>query len=125
MYFLCMASPLLHKKYISKSAIVGGVIFLKARMEILINWEGINTEDEFYSDFLPKVEAPNWHGRNLDALADSLIAGSINGIEPPYTILSINTDSNLGEFKIFQAKVLKVLAEAAAEPEREIKILLK
>ena len=94
-------------------------------MEILINWEGINTEDEFYSDFLPKVEAPNWHGRNLDALADSLIAGSINGIEPPYTILSINTDSNLGEFKIFQAKVLKVLAEAAAEPEREIKILLK
>lgn len=94
-------------------------------MEILINWEGIKTEEEFYSYFLPKVEAPDWHGRNLDALADSLITGSINGIEPPYTILSINTHSNLGEFKEFQAKVLEVLTEAAAEPEREIKVLLK
>lgn len=94
-------------------------------MDILINWEGIKTEEEFYSDFLPKLDAPKWHGRNLDALADSLITASINGIEPPYTILSVNTDSNLGGLKEFQMRVLEILAEAAAEPEREIKVLLK
>ena len=94
-------------------------------MEILINWEGIRTEEEFYSDFLPKLVAPKWHGRNLDALADSLITGSINGIEPPYTILSINTNSNLGGFKEFQIKVLDILSEAAAEPSREIEVLFE
>ena len=94
-------------------------------MEIVINWEGIKTEEEFYSDFLPQLDAPNWHGRNLDALADSLITGSINGIEPPYTILSINTATNLGDLKEFQARVLEILTEAVAEPEREIKVLLK
>ena len=45
-------------------------------MEIEINWEVINSEESFYDIFLSQVKAPEWHGLNLDALADSIITGS-------------------------------------------------
>jgi len=40
----------------------------------------------FYDAFLAAVDAPSWHGHSLDALADSLIGGGINGVEPPFTV---------------------------------------
>jgi len=94
-------------------------------MEITIDWNQIKTEEDFYRSFLPKLNAPEWHGHNLDALSDSLITGSINGIEPPYTIVSLNTDADLGSLKDFQLKILAILAESAAEPKREIQIHLE
>jgi hypothetical protein len=33
------------------------------------------------------LEGPSWHGRNYNALHDSMVTGSINGIEPPYEII--------------------------------------
>lgn len=39
--------------------------------------------DDFYSALLPQLGAPVWHGRNLNALDDSLGGGSINALEPP------------------------------------------
>lgn len=47
--------------------------------------------DDFYDAILGALEAPRWHGRNVDALVDSIWGGSINGIEPPYKIWIINT----------------------------------
>jgi RNAse (barnase) inhibitor barstar len=47
------------------------------------NWK---TKDDFYDAFFKAVGAPNWHGRNFNALRDSIIAGQINEIELPYTI---------------------------------------
>jgi RNAse (barnase) inhibitor barstar len=41
---------------------------------------------DFYEAILAAVEAPEWHGRNLNALYDSMIGGMINGVEPPYRI---------------------------------------
>ncbi len=40
----------------------------------------------FYADLLNAVEAPDWHGKNINALIDSIIWGGINALEPPYTI---------------------------------------
>ena len=36
------------------------------------------------------VGAPEWHGRNFDALNDSIAGGSINKIEVPYRIVIRN-----------------------------------
>jgi RNAse (barnase) inhibitor barstar len=47
------------------------------------NWK---TVDDFYDALLTAIGAPEWHGRNLNALLDSMIWGGINAIEPPYTI---------------------------------------
>lgn len=43
-------------------------------------------EGDFYDAILAALGAPAWHGRNLDALAESIFDGQINSIDPPYAI---------------------------------------
>ena len=43
------------------------------------------TTDDVYRRLLAILDAPDWHGRNLDALWDS-ITSDINGLLPPYSI---------------------------------------
>jgi RNAse (barnase) inhibitor barstar len=45
---------------------------------------------DLYSAFFVAVGAPEWHGRNLDALRDSIGSGGINRIEVPYRIVIRN-----------------------------------
>lgn len=47
------------------------------------NWR---TADDLYVSFCEAVGAPAWHGRNFDALRDSIVTGKINQIEVPYRI---------------------------------------
>ena len=47
------------------------------------NWK---TRDDFYDAFFEAVGSPNWHGRNFNALRDSIATGRINNVELPYTI---------------------------------------
>jgi len=54
------------------------------------------TVDDVYSDLLPALKAPPWHGRNLDALDETVSEGNprddarpekfTNGVRPPYHI---------------------------------------
>jgi len=44
------------------------------------------TADDFYVAYLTAVGAPDWHGRNLDALWDSLTGGDINRRNPPFRV---------------------------------------
>ena len=44
------------------------------------------TADDFYTAYFAAVGVPEWHGRNLDALWDSLTAGGINQLDPPFRI---------------------------------------
>jgi RNAse (barnase) inhibitor barstar len=46
-------------------------------------WKSV---DDFYDALLAAIKAPKEHGRNLNALVDSMIWGGINALEPPYTI---------------------------------------
>lgn len=41
---------------------------------------------DFYNALLAAIGAPAWHGKNPNALVDSMIWGGINAVEPPYTI---------------------------------------
>ncbi|HEY0565443.1 MAG TPA: barstar family protein [Terriglobales bacterium] len=45
----------------------------------------------FHTSFLKAIGAPDWHGRNLDALNDSIATGEINAIELPYRIVIRNS----------------------------------
>ena len=93
-------------------------------MEISIDWKEIDSEKKFYDLFFRQVKAPEWHGRNLDALADSLITGQINKIEPPYTIINLNTSSVPEHIVEFQREVLSIFSEASIE-RSEIKVVIK
>jgi RNAse (barnase) inhibitor barstar len=41
---------------------------------------------DFYDALLSSLGAPDWHGRNINALIDSMVGGDINAVEPPYRI---------------------------------------
>lgn len=45
-------------------------------------WQGVA---DSWDAILAALEAPGWHGRNRDALADSLLGG-VNGVEPPFAL---------------------------------------
>ena len=92
--------------------------------QIKIDWKEVASEDDFYDYFLPQVEAPSWHGRNLDALNDSLINGNINGIEPPYCIININSNSSNKFVVEFRRKVFSIFVDAVIE-SKGIEIILK
>jgi len=93
-------------------------------MKIAVDWKKIETEDDFYDMFLPQVKAPEWHGRNLDALTDSLVTGDINAIELPYTIYNINTGCIPKQISGFQLKVLTTFNEGVAK-NRGIKVVVE
>ena len=55
--------------------------------ELILNGADWATRDDVYDAFFHAVGAPEWHGRNLDALADSIRGGSINHVEAPYRLV--------------------------------------
>ena len=65
--------------------------------ELLLDGSGWKTADDVYDAFFSAVGAPVWHGRNFNALNDSIAAGSINAIEVPYRIVITNFDLISGE----------------------------
>ncbi len=54
------------------------------------------TDDDVYRSFFKVVGAPEWHGKNLDALNDSIANGEINAIEIPYRLVVQHSGSASG-----------------------------
>ena len=54
--------------------------------EIQLDGRLWRTADDFYEAYLKAVGAPAWHGRNLDALWDSMTGGDLNERNPPLRI---------------------------------------
>lgn len=48
------------------------------------------SRDDVYTSFFRAVGSPSWHGRNFNALRDSIETGQINEIEVPYRIVIRN-----------------------------------
>jgi ribonuclease inhibitor len=60
--------------------------------ELLLDGAEWKNRDDVYSSFFRVVGAPDWHGRNFDALIDSIETGDINQIEVPYRLVIKNYD---------------------------------
>lgn len=82
-------------------------------MDIVIDWSLISSEADFYAQLLSQLRAPGWHGYNLDAIADSIGTGGINGVEPPYRISFVNTARVCPSLLTFSRQVESVLRQAA------------
>jgi RNAse (barnase) inhibitor barstar len=61
-------------------------------MEFTMDAATWNSKDDVYDAFFSVVGAPSWHGRNFDALNDSIANGEINKVEVPYRLVIINFD---------------------------------
>ena len=82
---------------------------------ISIDISECETVDDFYGILLTSLDAPDWHGRNLDALWDS-ITSDINNVMPPYSIeVSVGTD--LSQSVAVLLPRVKALFDEAREQE--------
>jgi RNAse (barnase) inhibitor barstar len=84
-------------------------------MKIFINWNEIENFQEFFDCFLPQVKAPDWHGRNMDAFRDSIVAGNINEVEPPFCVINTNSEELSDSAREVFNSVADVYSEANLE----------
>jgi RNAse (barnase) inhibitor barstar len=54
--------------------------------KVLLDGRSWVNSDDFYEALLAALGAPGWHGRNLDALDETLRSGDTNDLNPPLDI---------------------------------------
>jgi RNAse (barnase) inhibitor barstar len=59
---------------------------------IELNAKNWRTWRNFYDALITELGAPKGHGRNLNALVDSMVWGGMNAVEAPYTIRILGAD---------------------------------
>jgi len=69
--------------------------------DLILDAKDWQSKDDFYDGFFRAVGAPEWHGRNFNALIDSIQTGQINQIEVPYKIIIRGLQPNDGPLGYF------------------------
>lgn len=82
--------------------------------ELVLNAAEWNTSDDVYDGFFKAVGAPAWHGRNFNALNDSIANGNINEVEVPYRLVIRNYDLMGSEAKKMADDFIDLIHEIAA-----------
>jgi len=83
--------------------------------ELMLNGAEWRTRDDVYDSFFRAVGAPEWHGRNFDALSDSIATGSINAVEVPYRVVIQNYDKIAPSARQMADDFVDLIRELAAE----------
>ena len=82
---------------------------------IVLDGADWKTAADFYVAFLAAVQAPDWHGGNFDTLWDSITAGGVNDVNPPF-IVSIHGCGVMGEeAKAMVERFRDLIGEAKSE----------
>jgi RNAse (barnase) inhibitor barstar len=92
--------------------------------EVALYCTGCQTRDDFYDAFFAAVGAPSWHGRNFDALNDSICTGSINEVEIPYKVVVKNSSKANAEAQQVTKDFAELIARRALEG-CEVSILIE
>jgi RNAse (barnase) inhibitor barstar len=79
--------------------------------EIALDGKNWNEAGDVYDAFFAAVGAPSWHGRNFDALHDSIVVGQINKVEVPYLIKIKNYGSMGSGAKGMAANFVQLIKE--------------
>ena len=103
--------------------IIGGYLILKNKhvepaqpvKELVMDASSWKTVDDLYLSFFTAVQAPAWHGKNLDAVRDSIGTGRINGIEVPYCLVLRNCNHLPDSLKEETDSFIKVVSQLAQE----------
>ena len=91
---------------------------------ISLDASGWQSPDDFYSALLPALGAPAWHGRNLNALDESLGEAGINEVRPPYVVEVTGTAGLSSHMSEFLAEVAKVFEDAQRESRGQVSLLM-
>lgn len=80
--------------------------------EIVIDVSRWRSGADFMDDVLAGLEAPAWHGRNWNALRDSIVTGSINSVEPPYRLCLVGDRQPPEELRRWIRDLVQMIEEA-------------
>jgi len=83
-------------------------------MELAMDGATWNSKDDVYGALFRVVGAPSGHGRNLDALNDSIANGQINEVEGPYRLVIVNFDLIGASAKKVASDFVDLIREIAA-----------
>ena len=83
--------------------------------ELVMDAAGWESTDDLFLSFFRAVGAPDWHGKNFNALRDSIGTGDINLIEVPYRLLLKNYDQIGQAVKCDVDHFVNVINEIASE----------
>lgn len=83
--------------------------------ELILNGADWRTRDDVYDSFFQAVGAPDWHGRNFNALRDSIATGSINAVEVPYRLVIKNYDKIAPSAKQMADDFIGLIRELASQ----------
>ena len=86
-----------------------------AAQEITLDGKPWRSADDFYDALFAALGSPAWHGRNFDALRDSLAVGSVNRVETPYRLRIVGMASMASGVKVFVAGFADLIRELQAE----------
>jgi len=81
---------------------------------VVIDWSAIPDIGSFYDSVLPQTGAPEWHGRNLNAIADAWVTGDICSLGPPFDFIVRDSPSD-PEVISFSEAVEKIIQESVSE----------
>ena len=90
--------------------------------KLVLDGADCKTKDDFYDTFFKAVGAPSWHGRNFNALRDSLVTGQINEVELPYTIYLSGFDKMPAEVCAIVKSFCSLIKECHSEG-REVDVV--
>jgi RNAse (barnase) inhibitor barstar len=68
------------------------ITWTSVMLELIMDGATWSSKDDVYDAFFRAVGSPEWHGRNFDALNDSIANGEINKVEVPYRLVILNFD---------------------------------
>ena len=83
--------------------------------EIILEGGTWKSPDDFYDAFFQAVGAPHWHGRNLNALNDSIGTGDINQVEVPYKVKVKGTSTMSSEARQMVEHFCELIERLKAE----------
>lgn len=71
--------------------------------------------DDAYDALFAALGSPAWHGRNFNALRDSIGVGSINRVETPYCLRITGIESMAPGVRAFVADFADLIRELQAD----------
>ena len=73
------------------------------------------SQADFYAALLDVIGDPGWHGRNLDALDETLRVGDVHTINPPFAVHIIGAATMAHEVRTYLDRFLALAAALRAD----------
>jgi RNAse (barnase) inhibitor barstar len=88
---------------------------MKNSTNLKLDAYGWKNSDDVYESLFTVLGSPPWHGKNLNALNDSVVTGNINAVEVPYTLSIRNLRSANSDVRQFVLTLVDFISQREEE----------